>query len=201
MALLQNDAAPFMAAQMQVASQPTLDFTFQISMNFRYGGNQRSMIEANKSFYSSLLWLCGLMFGVGHFFVLTAVKLAVWGNFIPYLVSFFILGGIYVKQARLKSNHERLFALYRRRGHIFADFLVASSLVSTFSVLTYLITNDNIRVITEYEIQVPQVILGINLFMYLGGLIILSLVARDERQNYEQAQVSQVEDRTAKRAK
>jgi len=200
-ALLQNDAAPFMAAQMQVASQPTLDFTFQISMNFRYGGNQRSMIEANKSFYSSLLWLCGLMFGVGHFFVLTAVKLAVWGNFIPYLVSFFILGGIYVKQARLKSNHERLFALYRRRGHIFADFLVASSLVSTFSVLTYLITNDNIRVITEYEIQVPQVILGINLFMYLGGLIILSLVARDERQNYEQAQVSQVEDRTAKRAK
>jgi len=186
---------------MQVASQPTLDFTFQISMNFRYGGNQRSMIEANKSFYSSLLWLCGLMFGVGHFFVLTAVKLAVWGNFIPYLVSFFILGGIYVKQARLKSNHERLFALYRRRGHIFADFLVASSLVSTFSVLTYLITNDNIRVITEYEIQVPQVILGINLFMYLGGLIILSLVARDERQNYEQAQVSQVEDRTAKRAK
>ena len=147
------------------------------------------MLEANKSFYASLHWLCGLLFGVGHFSVITSASLLAWSNYIPYLISGFILFVILHRKAKLEEAGKRLYALERSREHICADYLVATALVSTFSVLVFLLREGNVGIVMSEEIARPQVVLLLNLIAYLGGMYILSRRAAKERDAQERKEI------------
>jgi hypothetical protein len=140
---------------------------------------KRAMIEANKSFYSSTCWLVGLLIGFAHFSVLTAGEKLPWILLARYGLPLAVVG-LLMNRKRISKGSLQV-TLMRTYPHIFGDLLVSAALVSTFAVVTFMMTRGGLSTLGSEDPNREQVLLGLNLACFVTGMVLLRYYSRLER--------------------
>ncbi len=136
--------------------------------------------HANNSLYSAMHLFSGFMFGAAEYSLLMVHALRI-DVFVLILLALAPLLYLWAHKGRLDDRHERTFALRRPYLHIAADFLLAISTISTFSIFVFTITRALPLLDQNLTLPLHSFFLSMNLILFFLAIVLFRLFAHRER--------------------